>query len=421
MAAALALTTAACSSTGTGSSDSGKVTLTFWGGANTDKVIAVWNKSHPNIQVKTDIVQGGDPLTTKLLTAIKAGSGAPDVVGMEYSTIPTLVAAGALTDLSKYGASSLKSDFTQSTWNSVTLGGNSVWGLPTDAGPMMFYYRKDIFDSLGLTAPKTWDDYAADAKAVHAANPKAYLGTFDSTQTAWFAALTQQAGASWWGSNGKAWSVDIDSAASQKVATYWGDLVASGDIDTTPMFSPAWNASLNDGTQVGWTTAVWGPGVLAGNAPDTKGKWAAALLPQWKAGDTANGSWGGGPQVVTSQTKHPKESAELVKWLTSSSAGINAFVKYVGIYPAAVNSYGALASPPAFLSEQTDFYSLAATASKEVKLVTFGPNVNVAYSAYSDEFGKAAESKNPADFLAALTAMQTTTKADLIKSGYTVK
>jgi multiple sugar transport system substrate-binding protein len=46
--------------------------------------------------------------------------------------------------------------------------------------------------------------------------------------------------------------------------------------------------------------------------------------------------------------------------------------------------------------------------------------VNVAFSAYNDEFGKAAESKKAASFLSALTAMQKATVDDLKNSGFTV-
>ena len=50
------------------------------------------------------------------------------------------------------------------------------------------------------------------------------------------------------------------------------------------MYTPQWNKQLNDGTLLAWPSAVWGPAVLEGIAPDTKGKWAMAPLPQWIGG-----------------------------------------------------------------------------------------------------------------------------------------
>jgi multiple sugar transport system substrate-binding protein len=51
---------------------------------------------------------------------------------------------------------------------------------------------------------------------------------------------------------------------------------------------------------------------------------------------------------------------------------------------------------------------------------TYGPNVNVAYSAYNDAFGKAAQSKKAADFAAALATMQQTTLQDMKTTGFKV-
>ncbi len=420
-AAALALTTAACSSGGGGSS--GPVKLNYWTWVpNMDKVVAIWNKSHPDIQVTVNKQDGGDPAVTKLLTAIKAGSGAPDVMQAEYQKLPTLVSANALIDISADGGADAKKDFNSGTWNAVTLGGDAVYAIPQDTGPMMFFYRADVFQQLGLSAPKTWDDYAADARAIHQANPNQYLGTFSSGDAGWFAGLTQQAGASWWSINGKAWGVDVDSAAAQKVAKFWGGLVQEGVIGNTPFFTPEWNADLNSGNQVGWVSAVWAPGVLAGNAADTKGKWAAAPLPQWDASKPADGNWGGSSTGVTTQSKHPKEATEFAVWLNTDPTALKALVTDGALYPAATAATKvALGTPPDFFSGQSDFYDVAATVSKTVTPFTYGPNVNVAYSAYNDEFAKAAQAKEAGAFTTALSNIQTTTRADLVKSGFTVK
>jgi len=423
LTAALMMTTAACSGSddkGSGSTTKAgeKVELTYWTWApNMDKVVEGWNTAHPDIHVTVNKQDGGDPAVTKLLTAIKAGSGAPDVMQAEYQKIPTLVSANALTDISKQ-AGSLKAKFPDSAWNAVTLGSEALYGVPQDSGPMMFYYRSDVLQKLGLQAPKTWDDYAAAARKVHAANAKQYLGTFSANDPGWFAGLSQQAGASWWGVNGDTWSVAINDANTQKVASYWGGLVQEGVIDNKPMYTPEWNAALNDGTQVGWVSSVWGPGVLEGSAKNTKGKWKAALMPQWDAASPANGNWGGSATSVTSQSKHKAEAAQFIAWLNTDPAGIQALVTQANVYPASVDSSAALTAPPAFLSDQADFYSIAAESAKITKPFTYGPDVNVAYSSYNDAFGKAAQSKKAANFPAALATMQQTTVDDMKNTGF---
>ncbi|BCJ40595.1 sugar ABC transporter substrate-binding protein [Actinoplanes ianthinogenes] len=422
---AAALFTTACSSSDdkadTGSTaGTEKVALTYWSWApNMDKVVAGWNSTHPNIQVTVNKQDGGDPAVTKLLTAIKAGSGAPDVMQAEYQKIPTLVSADALADISEQ-AGSLKDKFPAAAWNSVTLGGDALYGVPQDSGPLMFFYRADVFAKNGLQAPKTWDDYTAAAEKIHKANPKQYIGTFSATDAGLFAGLAQQAGASWWGVNGDSWTVDINEANTQKVAAYWGGLVEKGVVDNKPMYTPEWNAALNDGTQVGWVSAVWAPGVLEGSAKDTKGKWKAAPMPQWDAANPATGNWGGSATSVTTQSKHPKEAAEFIAWLNSDPEALKLLAGTANVYPAANDATSVLTTPPAFFADQADFYSIAAEAGKQTKPFTYGPNVNVAYSAFNDAFGKAAESKKAAAFTESLVTMQKATVDDMKNNGFTV-
>lgn len=399
---------------------SGPVSLTYWSWTpNMDKVVAAWNAAHPDIKVTVNKQDGGDAAVTKLLTAIKAGSGAPDVMQAEYQKVPTLVSSNAIIDMAKQSAS-LKDKFPSSVWNSVTLGSESVYGVPQDSGPMMFFYRADVFSKLGLTVPTTWDEYATDAQKIHAANPKQYLGTFSASDPGWFSGLAQQAGASWWGVQGDSWSVAINDANTAKVASYWGGLVQSGVIDNKPMYTPDWNAALNDGSQVGWVSSVWGPGVLEGSAPKTKGKWKAAALPNWDAAKPTDGNWGGSATSITTQSKHPQQAAQFIAWLNTDPAALKLLASDANIYPAALDSSAALTAPPAFLSTQTDYYAIAAAAGKVTNPFTYGPNVNVAYSAYNDAFGKAAQSKKSADFAAALTTMQQTTLQDMKTTGFKV-
>ncbi|MFD6091237.1 extracellular solute-binding protein [Oerskovia sp. NPDC060338] len=422
--ASAALLMTACSSGGGSDAPAadGPVELTFWTWApNVDKVVETWNAANPDIHVTVNKQDGGDPAITKLLTAVKAGSGAPDIMQTEYQKIPTLVSADALADISGEVAD-LADQFPEGVWNDVTLGSDAVYAVPQDSGPMQFYYRADIFEQLGLTVPTTWDEYAATAAALQAADPTKYLGTFSATDAGWFTGLSQQAGASWWGIDGDAWTVAVDDEATLKVADYWGGLVESGVIDNKPMYTPEWNAALNNGTQIGWLSAIWAPGVLEGNAPDTAGLWKMAPMPQWDAAKPATGNWGGSATAVTSQSKHPAEAAQFIEWLNASQEGVDLLVEQTGIYPANIPaSAEALSEPPTFFANQPDFYEIAAQTAKTAGSFTYGPNVNVTYSAYNDEFGKATEAKSQAAFTAAVEAMQKVTLEDLKSSGFNVK
>jgi multiple sugar transport system substrate-binding protein len=125
---------------------------------------------------------------------------------------------------------------------------------------------------------------------------------------------------------------------------------------------------------------------------------------------------------VTSQSKHVKEAVQFATWLNTNQEAVKALVTQTGIYPADTDAAAsALSTAPEFFSNQPDFYKVAAEVAATVKPFTYGPNVNVAFSAYNDDFAKAAQAKSQAAFVQAVEQMQKTTVDDLKKSGFTVK
>ena len=423
VAVAAVLTTAGCTAGGSNDIPEGQtIELDFWSWVpNIDKAVDLWNEENPQVQVRVNAAAQGDEALAKLLTAAQAGSGLPDITLAEFQTIPLLVVNNVVADIAEYIPDDTASYFSEGDWSSATLGGDAVYGIPEDTGPMMFYYRQDVFDSLGLSAPTTWDEYAEAARAVHNANPNQWLGTFSADDSGQWAGLSQQAGASWWSTDGETWSVNINSDETKQVLGYWGGLVEEGVIDNKPQYTPEWNAGLNDGTQIGWVGAAWGPGVLAGNAADTAGLWAMAPLPQWDPANPATGAWGGSVNAVTSQTEYPQQASDFVVWLDTDPEAVALLASESGVFPSATEvAAPALTQAPPFFPEQPDFWSLAAEISVTMNPFTYGPNLNVAYSAYNDEMGKAAESKKASEFLAALDRIQKITLDDLEASGFAV-
>jgi len=101
---------------------------------------------------------------------------------------------------------------------------------------------------------------------------------------------------------------------------------------------------------------------------------------------------------------------------------VQALVTETGIYPASTEAAAsALTEAPEFFSNQADFYDVAAEAAASVAPFQYGPNVNVAFSAYNDEFAKAAEARTTQAFVDAVAAMQQITVDDLESSGFTVE
>jgi len=320
-------------SSGTGVTSSGPVNLTIWSWVpnGLDKSIALYTKLHPNIHITLSNVGAGPVEYNKLFTSIKANNE-PDMALMEYQYMPTFESTGALVDLSQYGANAVKDQFAPWAWSQSTLG-NAVYMIPWDSGAMIMSYRADLFQKYHLPVPTTWAQYADDAAKLHAANPNAYITDFPPRQPGQFIGYAWQAGAHLFGINGQSWNVSINSPQAQQIASYWQDLISKKLVKTDPDFDNAWYNDLQTGGIATWFSGPWGLAVLEQNAPKTSGDWRVAMVPQWQAGQSVDGNWGGGGNVVFKSSKHPKEAADFVAWVASNQQSLNNIIQGSTLYP----------------------------------------------------------------------------------------
>ncbi|MEV1066721.1 extracellular solute-binding protein [Streptomyces sp. NPDC050263] len=328
--------------------------LTFWTWVpNIDKEVALFQAKYPAVKVKVVNAGQGTPQYTKLRTALKAGSGAPDMVQIEYQAIPTFTITDSLLDLRPYGASALKSTFVDWTWGQVSGSNGEVWAIPQDTGPLGMLYRKDIFDKHGIEVPTTWDEFAAASRKLHKADPDVYLTNLAANQAAAWHGLLWQAGAKPYAMSGKSdITVSVDDAVSRKLGAYWGSLAKEGVIGVEPDFTDSWYAGLNQGKYATWLTAAWGPVFLSGSAKATAGKWRAAPLPQWDAAKPSSGNWGGSTTAVIRSTKNPIAAAMFAQFLNTDPASAKMFATEQFFFPATK----ALLTDASFVDQESPFY-----------------------------------------------------------------
>ncbi|MEV1170252.1 sugar ABC transporter substrate-binding protein [Nonomuraea sp. NPDC049784] len=391
---------AACSSgtpgsTGTPAADAGPVTLEFWcWGAPQKAKVEAFNKAHPNIQVKHTDVGGGTDTATKLLTANRAGNG-PDAACMEYETLPSMIVAGALADISSY-TGDVKNAFSPEVWDLTSFDG-AVYGVPQDVGPMVLVYNKKRFQELKIEPPATWQDFAKVAADVRKKDPESYLATFAPAEFGNFAGLAQQAGASWWKVQDQTWTVGIADQASLEVADFWQGLIDKDLVKAEPLLTPEWNNKLNKGKILTWPSALWAPGVLYGIAEKQAGDWAIAPLPQWKAGDDRVAFQGGSALTVTKSSKHPEAAATFAKWMNTNKTAYDVQIE-LGEYPASLAGQQAASTspPPKLTANQKDYWDIATKAAQHtIPHISWGPNVNTAKSAYQDAVSAAIKNRTP--------------------------
>lgn len=416
---------AGCSSGSSGSSTSGGGnaaavtaalkkggTLTYWSWTPSGAAqVAAFEKAYPKVKVKLVNAGTGNDEYTKLQNAIKAGSGAPDVAQIEYYAMPQFALAGSLSDLSQYGFDSLKSKYTSGTWGSVDLDGK-LYGLPQDSGPMAMFYNKTVFDKYDLTVPKTWDEYVADAKKLHAANPNEYL-TSDTGDAGFTTSMIWQAGGKPFTTDGTKVTVNLQDSGTKKWADTWNTLVENKLLATTPGFTDDWYKQLANGEIATQITGAWFPGVIESGAKGGSGDWRVAPIPTYDGQTAVTAENGGSAQAVLKQSKSQALAAGFVKWLNSSTGSVNTFLASGG-FPsttATLTSSSFLATKPDYFGQQ-DINTVLAGASDSVKPGwSYLPFQVYANSIYADTVGQAYE--NNSDLNAGLKAWQ----AAIVKYG----
>jgi multiple sugar transport system substrate-binding protein len=325
--------------------EEGQITLEFWswvGGL--DNTVKDFEQAYPNITIHVNNVGGGPAEYEKLQTALKAGSGAPDVAQIEYDFLPSFIVTGGLADMAQYGANDAEPYFVPWTWGQVSPDGKTVYGIPQDSGPLALNYNKKIFDQYGLTVPTTWDEYAQQAeKLAKASNGKVKMGHFYPTQAPWLIGLAWASGGTFFKLQGDTWIQTLNNPAAEKVLTYWADLVKKGYVSTIPGFTAEYYTALGNGEIASSVEAAWGPGVTAASLNDkTAGDWRAAPLPQWtKDQPFRSGNWGGSADSVTKQSKYPKAATLFSIWLNTAKKPVLTNWIQFGIFPVAISGLAA--------------------------------------------------------------------------------
>ncbi|MCF2905215.1 ABC transporter substrate-binding protein [Octadecabacter sp. CECT 8868] len=117
---------------------------------------------HPDLNIELEIVDR-EAWKTQIRNALTAN--APDVVNWYAATRMTpYVDAGLFMDISDLWEDPAMADLA-STKGAMTLNG-AQWGVPYTYYQWGVYYRKDIFEELGLSEPTTWDEEIANCQVI---------------------------------------------------------------------------------------------------------------------------------------------------------------------------------------------------------------------------------------------------------------
>jgi multiple sugar transport system substrate-binding protein len=410
--ATMALASCASGDAGSGSGSSGEpVEITFQSWVpNIDQAVDAFNASHEDIQVTLETITAGpDGGYAKMFSAVQAGNPA-DVAQVGYDAIPEFLVNDAVEDITEYVGDSADL-FTDWQWQTGVFN-DSVYAVPQASGPLGQFYRKDIFDSLGLAAPTTWDEYYEAAKVIRASDPNRYIAAFAFNQAPWLIGLSQQGGGEWFTPEDDAWKVAIDDENTLKVAEFWQKMIDEDLVKLEADMSAEWNADIQSGNILSWISGSWADAIVRGTAPDTAGAWAAAPMPQWSDGENVSATWAGGSaSIVLKGSEHPAEAAEFALWLNSDPESVSILTSVGAGWPAIkdTSAIESLQDDPevfAFYGGQNIWEVFAESDAAVASTWTWPPLSQTLFADLTDNVKAAVESGTP------LTEAFTQTQAD---------
>jgi multiple sugar transport system substrate-binding protein len=255
-----------------------------------------------------------DQMHEQFLNDALSGTGA-DVYAADQVWVPEFAKKGLIVNLDDRVSDSDRADFAGNTLETVTYDG-SLYALPYLVHNTVLYYRTDLFEAAGISAPPTtWDEYRSHAKTLTGNGVYGTLveGKQDGECAIRLQAFMQQTGGDIVDSDLKP---TIDSKAGREAAELMRGLVADGS-------APAGQLDLSDmtGQFMAGNLAmapVW-PFMfsLAEDPAQSKvaGKFAVALSPGNPDQVSTTFSWG---YAISSSSKNQDAAWEWVKWATST-------------------------------------------------------------------------------------------------------
>jgi multiple sugar transport system substrate-binding protein len=306
---AVLLTACGGSNSSSNTSSTGPTNLTVWAmgaeGDNLKTIASDFTKANPNIKVTVQAIPWSDA-QSKLLTAI-AGGQTPDISQIGTTGMAQFAKTGALAPTP---ASINKNNFYKSAWDTTVVNGTS-YGVPWYADTRLLFYRTDIAAKAGITsAPKTWSDLLAMAKAMQQKGGAKYGISLLNNDWEELAPFIYQDGGNL--ANGNKYT--LNTTQTIDALNYYKEFFAQGltpsseptGFDPVQSFVQGQTPMLFSGAYIMSQIATEGGSAM-------NGKWAVAPMP----GKVNNDSFiGGGDMAVFKNSPHQDAAWKFIQYVS---------------------------------------------------------------------------------------------------------
>ncbi|GAA5436124.1 ABC transporter substrate-binding protein [Deinococcus sp. A31D244] len=320
---------------------SGTVTVWSWDAAAKalQSTVPSFNKKYPNVKVNVVDLGNQNVYDRGLAGCAAGGVDMPDVYSIENNEAEVFWARfpDCFVDLNTLGADKVAKNFPAFKWTEL-MAGNKRYAMPWDSGPVVIFYRRDLYQQAGVNAAgiKTWDDFIAAGKKVNAKfDGKVKMGIVGNGQDdEWFRMLANQNSCFYFDNAGASVTVNkpgcVDALNTVK-KLYDAQVVTTGD----------WGGqitSFKSGKSASAMFGAWYEGTIRTNAPDQKGKWGVYPMPASKPGGVRAANLGGSALALPSSSKNRAAAYAFMENALATSGGQVAMLKSQGLVPSLLSA-----------------------------------------------------------------------------------
>jgi lactose/L-arabinose transport system substrate-binding protein len=313
-------------------------------------VLPAFKAEYPDIEI--EIVNNPPAeVANQVGLAIQGGTGVPDLAVTEYRSMGALVELGGLKDLTTLVEPYKELNATMMGYCSKD---GKVYCAPWDIGPVVTFYRRDIFEAAGLASDPdsvsamiaTYDDYLATCKTI---KEKTGLNCFAQNKANNYGTMLEnmlwQQGLGYYDAEG---NVTIDSpatiAAAEKIGEFWKADVVSDSLEWTDPWYAELNAAMDNKETPPFGTVTIG--AWMGNflktwaAADQAGNWGVASMPAYTAGGTRSSNQGGSAYFIPEGSQNPDAAQAFIEYVNLNTENQVAQFVYSDYFPANAATYG---------------------------------------------------------------------------------
>jgi len=347
-------------------------------------IVDSFNESQDNIRVKVESIHYSK-IDSQVIQAVSAGGG-PDILNVYTDMLNLHVDAKTIQPMTKYAEQWIREaggDYIYSA-DQLKLNGE-IMSLPWEARVFTVFYRQDLLDEKGLSAPKTLAEWQEVAKQTAGDNRLGFaVGLSEGANAASFVEtfipLLRAYGGAIFDADGKA---SFNSEAGVKAIEFIKDMVASGAMNEQAVSMTA--DDVTNGLKAGSiSTAISGSMRASAIRGSDIGQHIKTMpVPPAEEGQPSPTMVAGQTLSIGVNTKYPDEAFEFIKYFLTKESQIK--WAGAGVMPVLSSAY----EDPAVkeLATYDEMISWKEEASKSGQIVFYPED----YAKLSVELAKAAQ------------------------------